>query len=300
MKFRKITRDTQSLIKKYTNNWEIDNADFSFTTLYLWGRHGKILYAEQDGALFLYYHFPQGTPFFLPPIPEDPQADYRYYTELALSEMQKMGFTPNFRSVSEPFLSKLKEFYPDIPLTYTRDACDYIYATESLISLRGKKLHGKRNHINKFLEEHQNWEYCRIDESNLHECMALYEDWVESKDEPTIEEYDERITVELAVKHMTELGLIGAAIRIDDKIRAFTVGERISKELAIIHIEKADAEINGLYPLINREFVTHEFSDTLYINREDDMGLEGLRKAKLSYHPLCFVDKYRMDFPENS
>ena len=139
-----------------------------------------------------------------------------------------------------------------------------------------------------------NWEYCSINESNLHECMALYNDWVETKDESTIEEYDERITVELAIKHMTELGLVGAAIRINGNIRAFTVGEHISEDLALIHIEKADAEINGLYPLINREFITHEFPNTKFVNREDDMGLEGLRKAKLSYQPLRMVEKYQL------
>lgn len=296
MEFKKITRESQPIIRKYISKWNIENADFTFTTLYLWGRHGKILYAEQDGALFLYYNFPSGTPFFLPPIPEDPQSDYKYYADLAIQEMKNMGFAPNFRSVAEPFRELLEKAYPDVPMTFTRDACDYIYSTESLMTLRGKKLHAKRNHINKFLEANENWEYCRIDESNLHECMALYEDWVETKDEPTIEEYDERITVELAIKYMTELGLIGAAIRINGKIRAFTVGERISKDLAIIHIEKADTEINGLFPLINREFVTHEFSDTQFINREDDMGLEGLRKAKLSYNPLRLIEKHRMDF----
>lgn len=296
MEFKKITRETMPILKKYFSAWDIENADYNFTTLYLWGRHGKIRYAEEDGALFLFYTFPDRPPFFTPPIPITQDCDYKKHFDHAVEEMRKMGYKPSFRSVAPPFEQLIREAYPDMELTFTRDACDYIYATESLMTLKGKKLHGKRNHINKFLEAQHNWEYCPINENNLHECMALYNDWVETKDESTIEEYDERITVELAVKHMTELGLVGAAIRINGEIRAFTVGEHISDDLALIHIEKADAEINGLYPLINREFITHEFPNTKFVNREDDMGLEGLRKAKLSYQPLRLIEKYQLDF----
>ena len=103
MNFQKVTRASKAAIEKYTKQWKLENADFCFTTLYLWGKHGKILYAEEAGALFFHYDFPDMPEFFLPPVPLDMRTDYTQYIKIAENEMKKMGFKPCFRSVSEPF-----------------------------------------------------------------------------------------------------------------------------------------------------------------------------------------------------
>ncbi len=295
MQFKRIGRESKEIIESYTKQWSIENADYCFTTLYLWGRHGKITYAEASDALFLLYQFPGVTPFFSAPVPKYKNSDYSKLIDIAFDYLKSIGAKPSLRTVAPPFKEIIEDCRPDLIFERTRNADDYIYDAESLRTLAGKKLHAKRNHINRFLQNNENWEYISINSSMLAECMSLYDEWQEHKDEDYIEdleEFDEKLTVELAVKHMDEFGLMGGGIRIDGKLQAFSIGEKATDNLAIVHIEKANAEINGIYPLINREFVRHECGFADHINREDDMGLEGLRKAKLSYHPSRMIEKY--------
>lgn len=299
MDFKKITINDKGIIESYTKNWVIENNDLSFTTLYLWGKHGKIMYAEQDGALFFHYDFPDNPQFFLPPVTKNPNGDYKAAVDAAIREMRSMGIAPCFRSAAAPFLDPLKESICNAVITPTPFNNDYVYLAESLITLKGKKLHSKRNHINSFLAEHSDWEYVSIDENNFDECMALYEQWSEGKTEPTLEEYDERLTVELAIKHMHELGLFGGGIRLGGRLCAFSVGECTTSDMVTVHIEKADASINGLFPLINQQFVLHESRGASFINREDDMGIDGLRRAKQSYQPCRMIEKYMLTLAED-
>lgn len=296
MQFKRIGKEDKELIESFTKPWKIENADYSFTTLYLWGRHGKITYTVENDALFLLYRFPESEPFFSCPVPRYKNADYAALVRTALEELKRMGVdNPSIRTVAPPFKELIEKSCPELYLTRTRNADDYVYTASSLSTLAGKKLHGKRNHINRFLQDNVNWEYIPLDSSMLYECMSLYEAWQEHKDEELVEEleeFDEKLTVELAVKRMDEFGLIGGGIRIDGRLQAFCVGERLTDDMVVVHVEKANADINGLYPMINREFVRHECADAVWINREDDMGLEGLRKAKLSYYPERMIEKY--------
>lgn len=295
MQFKRIGRESQYIIKSYTDKWKIENADYSFTTLYLWGRHGKITYAQEAGALFLLYRFPGSAPFFSAPVPLDKNADYAALVNIAFDYLKSIGEKPCIKTVAPPFKQLIEQQCPQLHFQRTRNADDYIYDAQSLSTLSGKKLHAKRNHINRFLQNNDNWEYVELNSSMLCECMSLYDEWQEHKDDEYIEEleeFDEKLTVELAVKHMDEFGLLGGGIRIGGKLEAFSIGEKATDDLAIVHIEKANSDIQGLYPLINREFVRHECGFASFINREDDMGLEGLRKAKLSYNPCRMVEKY--------
>lgn len=300
MQFKRIGKEDKELIESFTKPWGIENADYSFTTLYLWGRHGKITYAIEDDALFLLYRFPDSVPFFSCPVPKDKNADYGKLIDKAFSELKEMGVeNPCLRTVTPPFRELIEKSRPEMIFTRTRNADDYVYTAQSLSTLAGKKLHAKRNHINRFLQENENWEYVPMSSSMLYECMELYDEWQEHKDEEYVEEleeFDEKLTVELAVKRMDEFGLTGGAIRIDGVLQAFCVGERITDDMMLVHIEKANADINGLYPMINREFVRHECADVSWVNREDDMGLEGLRKAKLSYYPERMIEKYAASY----
>lgn len=299
MNFKKITLEDKGKIDSYTRDWEIENNDYTFTTLYIWGKHGKITYAEQDGALFFHYDFPDNPQFFLPPVTKKSGAgNYKKAVDAAVAEMRSMNIAPCFRSVAPPFLDILTDALDNPVVTPTPFNNDYVYFAESLATLKGKKLHSKRNHINSFLSEHTDWEYVSVSEENLSECMALYDIWSQGKTEPTLEEYDEKLTVELAVKHMSELGLFGGGIRLGDRLCAFSIGERVTGDMITVHIEKADASINGLFPLINQQFVLHEIKGETYVNREDDMGIEGLMRAKQSYHPCRMIEKYMVTLSE--
>ena len=126
------------------------------------------------------------------------------------------------------------------------------------------------------------------------DCIALYEHWSEEKDEPSVQLEDEKRSVFLALNNMDVLGLTGGAIYLNEKLCAFTVGERLLPQMQLIHIEKANTDIDGLYPIINQQYILHECEGVEWVNREEDMGLEGMRKAKRSYNPARMVEKYML------
>lgn len=172
-------------------------------------------------------------------------------------------------------------------------AWDYVYSRESLATLKGKKLHGKRNHINKFLSKYPDYEYRKLNPSMASDCIALYNQWMTEKDEETAKSLqNEKLSVELALNNMETLGLTGGAIYIEGKLCAFTVGERLHPHMQLIHIEKADTNYEGIFPMINQQYILHECEEVELINREEDMGIEGMRKAKRSYHPLKMIEKH--------
>ena len=169
---------------------------------------------------------------------------------------------------------------------------DYVYETEKLATLAGKKLHGKRNHINKFMKLYPDWSYESIDDGNVEECFQMALKWrnLNGCDDDTEKNAEMCVTLN-SLRLYKELGLRGGILRVNGEIAAFSLGEPVCSDTFVVHIEKAFADIEGAYPMINQQFVQHECMDYTYVNREDDAGSEGLRKAKLSYRPAFMVDK---------
>lgn len=189
--------------------------------------------------------------------------------------------------------SQMEEWYPgQFRIEYDRDQADYIYETEKLATLAGKKLHGKRNHINKFKQLYPDWSYESLSDENVEACFQMALKWRNSNgcnDDP---EKNAEMCVSLnSLRLYKELGFKGGVLRNGEKIVAFTVGEELCKDTFVVHIEKAFADVQGAYPMINQQFVEHECMDYTYVNREDDAGEEGLRKAKLSYRPAFLEEK---------
>ena len=178
------------------------------------------------------------------------------------------------------------EFIPD------RNGFDYVYSGESLATLKGNKYHSKRNHISYF-ERTFNWEFDALTVDCIDECIAMNEKWYTlnvDKDRESIE--DEREVLRLNFAHFEEIGGTGGVLRIDGEVVAFTFGERLNENTFVTHFEKAYSDIRGAYPMINQLFAQTLLTDYKYINREDDVGSEGLRSAKLSYHPEFLVEKF--------
>lgn len=178
------------------------------------------------------------------------------------------------------------EFIPD------RNDYDYIYEAQRMISLSGKKLSGKRNHINRFMAQTRNWAYEAITHENIDQAHEMSLEWCRMAGCRDSEElFDESCAVEQAFKHFFELGLTGGLLRREGKVIAFSMGEALNENTYVIHIEKAFHDIQGAYQLINQEFAKANCAGFQYINREDDAGDPGLRKAKLSYDPAFLVEK---------
>lgn len=188
---------------------------------------------------------------------------------------------------------QMETWYPgQFQIEYLRDEADYVYEMEKLSTLAGKKLHGKRNHINKFKTLYPDWNYEPITSENVEECFQMALEWRnENGCEEDLEKNAEMCVTLNFLRLFKELGMKGGLIRVDKKVVAFCVGEPVCKDTFVVHVEKAFAEVEGAYPMINQQFVQHECTDYLYVNREEDTGAEGLRKAKLSYHPAFLVEK---------
>ncbi|MGN0596199.1 MAG: DUF2156 domain-containing protein [Ruminiclostridium sp.] len=201
-----------------------------------------------------------------------------------------------FSSMNKATMEMLSEMYGDIITVDTnRDYYDYIYSAEALSTLGGKKLHAKRNHINRFKEN--NWSYEEITAQNIDECKALNEKWCEENIcVNDLEKSEESCVVRCGLKHFFELGYVGGLLRANGEIQAFTFGEPVNSDTFVVHVEKALTTYQGAYPMINYQFVNHACKGYKYINREEDMGAENLRKAKLSYYPLFMEEKFIVNF----
>ncbi len=182
----------------------------------------------------------------------------------------------------------------------SRDDSDYIYNAEDLITLAGRKYHGKRNHISRFTREHPDWSYEPITAENTADCIEACHVWHDAQQPEAPSDFtseglvQERMIIEKALVEREQLGLNGGLIRCDGKAVAFTLGERLNSDTYVIHYEKALPGYEGAYAVINNQFAASELREYRYIDREEDLGLEGLRKAKLSYHPAIILPKFTM------
>lgn len=194
--------------------------------------------------------------------------------------------------------ARLEELYPGkFTIEYIRDVADYVYETEKLIRLAGKKYHGKKNHINKFQKTYPDWSYESINRDNVEECFQMALDWRKENECDADPGKNAEMCVTLnALRLFEELGFKGGLLRAGGKVIAFSIGEPVCDDTMVVHIEKAYAQVQGAYPMINQQFLLHEAQGYPYVNREDDAGQEGLRQAKLSYHPAFMVEKGMVSF----
>jgi len=199
---------------------------------------------------------------------------------------------PCIERVPESVVNSSLRNNPLYSIVEERDHFDYIYNLKELIELQGSKYHEKKNRANKFRSSYA-YEYLQITPDLIDECLAFEDYWCEVKDcgkYPGLEK--ERCAILELLRNFSVLNISGGAIRINGKIAALTLGEKISRNTFVIHVEKAHPEFPGLYQVINQEFLINEAIDCKYVNREQDLGITGLRKAKMSYHPVKFIKKY--------
>ncbi len=224
---------------------------------------------------------------------KNPKGLFEKILELAKEQRQPL----RMHCILEEEFQMIEQWYPDRYQMHTRrQDSDYIYLREKLESLSGKKLHSKRNHIHRFEEQYPDWRYESITDDNMDECARMAMQWCleNCADEHKNWEHDkidESKLVVYAIRHRNELGMKGGALRADGRIVAITLGERLTDDTFVVHFEKAFPDVQGAYPMINREFVRNELEAYTYVNREEDLGQEGLRKAKLSYRPERLLHK---------
>ena len=293
MEIKDISIEDKHIFDKIIN-FSRKNAEASFANLFIWGDIYNTKYSIINDMLCVFYTSDSGV---LKTIFPFGNGDIKSTIEIIKNNVFKDSDTFVMTAVCDDDKTKLEKIFGDkVSFEYDRDSSEYVYLSDKLITLSGKKLHAKRNHINKF-ESIYDYRYKNIEPDDYEKCILAVEEWMHDKyDGNTSEYFDELKTIKKAFLNFEILGLNGGAIYIEDKLVAFTIGERLSYDMAVVHIEKADTNYPGSFAIINREYIKHNWSDIKYINREEDLGIEGLRKAKLSYYPDFLVDKYIATF----
>ena len=207
------------------------------------------------------------------------------------------GIPLELYAVTEPEKDMLEKMFPgEFDFLERRNDFDYIYRVEDLAALPGKKYHSKRNHI-AYFEKTYNWSYEEIDSSNTDDCRKMNLIWEEQNADGKQGDLSlELQAIDRAFDNFDALSLRGGLIRVDGRVVAYTMGEQMSDDTFCTHFEKAFPDMRGAYPIINREFAINTINDFEFVDREEDMGIEGLRKAKLSYYPVTLVKKYRAKY----
>lgn len=281
----------KELISSYFEKYTSRSCERTFVNSFLWSRRYPVTFAIVENTLVFKSEDEEHLSFAFPAGEDE---DIKKVLPVLKQYCEERGYPFSLYMVSADNFAKLEEWYPDrFEIEYNRDSADYVYESEKLITLAGKKLHAKRNHINKFKATYENrWTYERMTADNVEDCFQMAIKWrKESGCEDNDDKCAEMCVTMSSLAHFKELDLRGGMIRIDGEVVAFTIGEPICEDTFVVHIEKAFADIQGAYPMINQQFVENECSEYTYINREEDTGAEGLRKAKLSYRPVFLIEK---------
>ncbi|MEG1458131.1 MAG: phosphatidylglycerol lysyltransferase domain-containing protein [Acetivibrio sp.] len=290
IEFKRPTLEDKTWMEKKIKESDFRGCEYSFGNLYIWRTPSNVKVAlVKDLLCFIsdskekeiVYNYPTG------------QGNEKEVIELLIEDARKKGFQPSFRGILEEQKEKMEEMFPEkFSFSTNEGEWDYLYPVEKLTTLPGKKYHGKRNHIARF-KDAGDWSYEAITEENLSECEEMNHIWCKEygcgKGESA---RIEQCAVEQTFRHFKELEFEGGLLRKGGKVIAFSIGEPLNSDTYVVHIEKAFPEIQGAYPMINQQFVEHNMQKFTYVNREEDMGEEGLRKAKMSYKPNPHLKKY--------
>lgn len=293
--FSPITLADRDKLHPIIRQWNFENSDICFSNLLMWQPAINTQYALTDDALYISFSGKNGQMFMQPPVLTKLDGDYTIALNQAIEFFEEQDQTPCFLGVTPAVCKLMDAARPNyFEFIHDRDSDDYVYSSDKMRDLSGKKLHNKRNHIKKFLSFYP-FEYEVYSASKHAEaCLELNERWHEHKDDDEGYMSEDFNAIECALRYADELNLIGGIVSINGQIEAFTLGEQITDTMALIHIEKANSDIPGLYPFINQHFVETEWENVEWINREEDMGVENIRRAKESYLPERMIEKYKV------
>lgn len=288
--FKPIKIEEKDLYLQYLLDKSERSCEYSFVNLYLWGRqNATVLYDH----IVLFSQFNRKSVY---PYPVG-NADKKPVLDAIIADAKERGIPCRITSLSAQAKETLETLYPGMfHFHVDRDGFDYVYAIDDLADLPGKKYQKKRNHCNRFKADYPDYHVEPITDANLHKVQEMLDAWYQNKllENPQADFLMEQIALNKAFKSYNALNLDGLVLFDKEKILGFTIGSRLSHDTFDIHFEKAWGDINGAYAIINYEFARYlreKYSDIRFLNREDDMGIEGLRIAKERYFPHHMVEK---------
>ncbi|MGM9992743.1 MAG: DUF2156 domain-containing protein [Candidatus Bruticola sp.] len=297
MLFRNITLEDRFLFQKYINNTGC--AYDSFAYWYGWSENGNILIAEDDQAIYIktFYYDKGGT--YLVPFVKSAQISIID----SLNKVKQLSNSGRLLAC-ESVRQRIETDCPGIAFFEVfRDMSEYIYKTADLINLEGHIYRGKRNRINSFIKNHVALEWVEYKPELLNVCLELYKTWEKGKVPEVNEDFSalaaegaEHLALQRTLTWADSLNIKACLVKEGKKFIGLTVGEQISADTVLIHFEKCHPEYRDLYAWINREFLRRCWQHTTYVNREEDLGEEGLRRSKISYNPISFAQHYWVNF----
>ena len=267
-------------------------SECTFTNLFIWRHVYQVKISRLQNFLCLLSDQGERS-FFFPTIGE---GDVVKCYQILLQYLKEKGIPPKISRVPENVVNPIDWKSAGMVAEFDRNQCDYVYLTEDLTQLKGRKYHRKRNHIKQFKENYP-YQYAPLTSEWIQECLRLEAEWCDMRHCESIPGLaSESLAIKEAFTHLETLGVKGGAILINGKVEAFTLGEPLNPETVVIHIEKANPAYEGLYSLVNQAFLENQWAGYIYVNREQDLGEEGLRKAKESYYPHHMINKYTITF----
>nr|WP_246517104.1 phosphatidylglycerol lysyltransferase domain-containing protein [Clostridium aciditolerans] len=298
MDFKKLTLEDKQLFNKYLNPYKFLSCEYSFTTLYIWKDACDIQYAIYKESLIIKKKDFEGNYYFMQPLGYK-EEDLKELLKCLSQYQKENNMKYIFKDLEEDFAEKIRSFYKEEQNVYIkedRDNFDYLYEADKLIKLSGKKLHGKKNHYNSFVKNYDYEVKEIIDGKITDDVINAAEKWFRENNNNDKMLYYETAAIKEIVQNINLFNLKGIAVYVDNQVVAFSLGEKLNDKLAVIHIEKGDMNYRGVYSFINKTFIDMCFSDVKIINREQDLGIEGLRKAKLSYYPFKLEKKFILSY----
>lgn len=282
MNFHPIQIEDKFLFEQYYKDNTSMGSEVSFATPYTWAKSYNIAICESDNLLCLRGQTNKSPLYYLMPVGTGDKISLirKLY---ALCQAENRPFM--MQGIYKEDIELIKAALPDVPLSYhaSRDASEYIYEASSLVSLAGKKLHAKRNHVNAFKKTYA-YHTEKINDKNVADAASFVFARCNSD--------EETVAMKRFFDAYFSLDVIGMLLYVDNQIVAVTAGEFLNPETALIHLEKASTDYTGSYAAVNQLFIEKYFVSATYVNREEDMGIEGLRRAKMSYRPAFLLDKY--------
>lgn len=265
------------------------NCEYTFGNLFIWSVAYSTQICHYKDFMICKWGKGSETNYSLP----IGEGDFTDAINQIVDDAKSNGITPVIYGITTTYLSMLKDAFLG-KFTYELDdsTFDYIYSVDKMANLVGKKYHAKRNHINNFKKNNPDWQFEELSKNNIDECIQFHTKWINKKEDNDADYSFEFEAVLRAFEYFEQLNLKGGLIRVNGEVIAYTLGEEQSDKCFVSHFEKATADIQGAYAIINQEFSKNCLSKYTYVNREEDLGLEGLRKAKQSYYPEIWLEKH--------
>lgn len=292
--FKPVELEDRRVITDILRGYRPVTSELTFTNLFIWRKHFDLQWSVHKDWLCIIGKEDICPRFAMGPIGPPGRTDTARLLLEWLKGQSNGDSEPCIERADERLALELSDV-PGLIVEETREHFDYVYLTRDLIDLAGSKYRTKRNHINQFHRACGSYTYEELDERHVEACLALQERWcLLRRCEEDLNLQGEWDATKEILMNCRALEIAGAVIIVASEVKAFTLGESLGDDMAVIHIEKADPEIPGLYQLINQQFCARRWNNVRFVNREQDLGMPGLREAKLSYNPDHFVKKYRV------